>query len=48
MFLAGLVIGICVGAALMGEVAHRKPEWFAKVVKVANTAVDAAKAKIEG
>ena len=33
-------VGVAVGAVAVGFVANRKPEWFAKVVSVAN-AVDA-------
>lgn len=40
MFIVGFIVGVAVGGALIGELAHRKPEWFAQVVKVANKATE--------
>jgi hypothetical protein len=43
MFSLGLALGIALGAIGIGFLANRKPEWFAKVVKVANAVDDKAK-----
>lgn len=43
MIIAVAVAAFVAGCVITGEVAHRKPEWFAEVVKIANKAVDAAK-----
>jgi hypothetical protein len=32
--------GLIVGAVLMGILANRRPQWFAKVVKAANAVDD--------
>ena len=48
-------IGFAAGATVVGIIANRKPEWFAKVVKIANAVDDKvndaaaqAKAKMQG
>ncbi len=39
-------IGFIVGAVVIGFIANRRPEWFAKVVFVANTVDDKVNAAV--
>ena len=43
MFTFGAIVGFLLGGVLVGEVAHRKPEWFNKGVKVINDVIDKTK-----
>lgn len=45
MLLFGL--GFAAGAVAIGFLANRKPEWFAKVVKVANAVDDKVNAAVK-
>jgi hypothetical protein len=38
MFVLGLAVGVFVGGVAVGLLAHRKPEWFARVVVLGNEA----------
>lgn len=44
MFLAGFAVG----ALTIGIIANRRPQWFAKVVKIANAVDDKINAQIGG
>jgi hypothetical protein len=36
MFLFGFLAGVAVGAIVIGVLANRRPQWFAKVVAASN------------
>ena len=40
------LIGFVIGCIVMGVVANRRPEWFAKVVRVANAVDDKVNASL--
>jgi hypothetical protein len=43
MFVFGVIVGVVIGAVGIGLLAHRRPEWFANVVSVANASIDQTK-----
>lgn len=47
MFGLDFALGAIVGAIIVGLIAHRKPEWFATIVKAANAVDDKVNSAIE-
>lgn len=43
----GFLIGLAVGAVVIGVIANRRPEWFARVVRAANAVDDKVNSTIE-